>query len=280
MGNNAIVLGKNVTTSAVENIQSTNKALHTTSPFDMGLIGNTQYGPTNRTRGFNFGRNSNVNNTLVTLWNGPTAIYVFPTVGQQMRVVSSSASDTSAGTGVRSVMIHYLDSNYTEQTETVTLNGTIPVNTVSTDIYRVNAMHTLTKGASVASVGSISLTNLAGSVTYGFMEVSTNSARQGTYTVPAGVTGYITHWQASSGSSGNHFCQIRMAATTHMGVLLPNVFLVQDEAGTQNGGVSVSFPTPIPIPEKTDVSLFAISDNPSASVTAMGAIMGYFETNI
>lgn len=280
MGYNAIVCGKDITTTQVDNIKSTNHALHTTSPFDWGLIGNTQYGPANRTRGFVFGRKSVVNDTLVTLWNGPTNTYVFPTVGQQMRIVSTSASDTAAGTGARTMHIHYLDSNYLPKEETITMNGTTPVNTVATDIFRINAMHVVSKGSSLTAVGAISLTNLAGTVTYAYQEANTNSSRQAVFTVPAGVTGYITHWQASSGSTGNHFCQIRLAATSMDGTSYPDVMLVQDEQGTQNGGIAITFPTPLPIPAKTDVELFAISDNPNANVIAMGSIMGFFENNV
>lgn len=279
MGYNAIVCGKEVNTKVVENIDSTNKALHVTDPFDLGLIGNVNYGPKNRIRGFTFGRKSVVNNTLVSLWNGPTDLYVFPTNGMQMKIVSNSASDTALGTGARTMELHYLDSNFIEHVEILTMNGTTPVNTVATDIYRINDLHVKTKGSSLTAVGAISLTNLAGSVTYAYQEAGTNSCRQGIFTVPSGVTGYITHWQASSGSSGNHFCQIRLAATCHDSLLLPDVMVVQDEVGTQNGGANISFPTPIPIPQKTDVSLFAISDGVSANVIAMGSIMGFFETN-
>lgn len=279
MGYNAIVCGKN-SNGVVENTESTSNSLHVINHFDLGLVGNTQYGPTNRTRGFTFGRRSIVNNTLVTLWNGPTDVYVFPTVGQQMKIVSTSTSDAPAGIGARTITLNYLDSNYVAHTEVITLNGTTAVNTVATDIFRINELHVQTKGTNLTAVGAISLTNLAGSVTYAFMEASTNSARQSVFTVPAGVTGYITHWQCSSGSSGNHFGQIRLVANCYNGVRIPDVLLVQDEQGTQNGGSIITFPTPIPIPEKTDVALFAISDASNANVIAMGAIMGYFETNI
>lgn len=239
------------------------------------LIGNTNNYYPSKTRGFVFGRAPDVDNVRVDLWEGPTTTYVFPTSAVQMAVVSSSANDAAAGTGMRQVMIHYLDNAYAVQTETVTLNGTTPVNTVATNILRINGIHAVAVGAGGTSAGNISITN--GGVTYGYISAGSNTARQAVYTVPAGKTGYISHWQASSGSTGAHFCQIILQATTHDGVLWPGVFLLQDEQGTQNGGISVTFPTPIPIPAQTDVKISAISDGGTANVIALGAIMGWFE---
>src|SRR5512135_2461251 len=103
--------------------------------------------------GFALGYNGNVNNTSVDLWQGPTATYVFPTTPQQMQVVSSSANDTAAGTGVQSVYIHYLDTNYADRFEIVTLNGVTPVNTVATNILRINGVHSQTVGTGGVAAG-------------------------------------------------------------------------------------------------------------------------------
>lgn len=242
------------------------------------LIGNVNYPQPGRLRGFVFGRAPVVNNTRVDLWEGPTGTYVFPTVAQRMAVVSTSASDTLAGTGTQKLMIHYLDSSYAAKTEIVTLNGLTPVNTVATNILRINGVHATQVGTGLGAAGNISVTNTGGTVTYGYISAGMNTARQAIYTVPAGVTGYISHWQASSGSSGNHFCQISLRATTHDGILYPGTFLLQDEQGSQNGGDHFTLPIPIPIPAQTDVKISAVSDNVAANVIALGSIMGWFET--
>lgn len=245
------------------------------------LIGNLNTPYPNTLRGYVFGKNTNVNNTYADLWQGPTARYVFPLAPQQMQIVSSSANDTAAGTGVQSVMIYYLDGNYNEQTEIVATNGLTPVLTVATDILRINGMHA-TKVGTVggAAIGNISLTNTAGTITYGYITATNNSSRSGIYTVPNGYTGYISHWQLSSGTgSGSHFCQISMQATCLNGELFPGVFLTQDEQGSLNNGNAVTLPIPIPVPATADVRLSAISDTGSASATVMGAIMGWFQKN-
>lgn len=251
---------------------------HIASPvpfFQQDLIGNARNYYPDRSRGFTFGKKKLLNDTLSDLWGGPTALYVFPTAPVQMAMVSTSANDTANGTGVRAVRIHYLDHNYQPQVTDVTLNGLTPVLTTPTDILRVNGLHAIAVGSNVIAVGNISLTN--NGTTYGFISAGDNTARQAIFTVPDGVWGYIDHWQASSGSSGNHFCQTILAATTHDGVIFPGVFLLQDEQGTQNNGTVIQFPIPIPIPPKTDVRIAAIGDGNASNITALGAIMGWFE---
>lgn len=251
---------------------------HIASPvpfFQQDLIGNARNYYPDRSRGFTFGKKKLLNDVLSDLWGGPTALYVFPTAPVQMAMVSTSANDTANGTGVRAVRVHYLDHNYQPQITDVTLNGLTPVLTVPTDILRVNGLHAIAVGSNVIAAGNISLTN--NGTTYGFIAAGDNTARQAIFTVPDGVWGYIDHWQASSGSSGNHFCQTILAATTHDGVIFPGVFLLQDEQGTQNNGTVIQFPIPIPIPPKTDVRIAAIGDGNASNITALGAIMGWFE---
>lgn len=262
--------------TGTENIPS-NGYMPTKPVLQQDLIGNVLNGYPSRVRGFVFGRAPVVNNTRVDLWEGPTPSYVFPTVAQQMAVVSSSASDTLAGTGIQKLMIHYLDANYVTQTETVSLNGLTPAPTVATNILRINGIHAAQVGTGIGAAGNISVTNIGGTVTYGWISAGMNTGRQAIYTVPAGVTGYISHWQASSGSTGSHFCQISLRATTHDGILYPNVFLVQDEQGSQNGGDHFTLPIPIPIPARSDVKISAVSDSANAGVIALGSIMGWFE---
>lgn len=243
------------------------------------LIGNTNNYYPNRAWNFITGRVlASVQNTRVDMWEGPTPTYVFPTGPMQMRIVSTSANDTVGGTGVQQVHVHYLDNTYTYQIMTINLNGLTPVNTVPTNILRVNAMHATLVGTGGQSAGNISLTNLAGTVTYAFITAGYNTARQAIFTVPAGKTGYISQWQGSSGSSaGTHFTQIEIRGTTHLGVLYPGVFLYIDGVAGENFTQEVAYKTPIPIPATADVKMSAISDAVNANATAVGSIFGWIE---
>jgi hypothetical protein len=269
------LLGNGVVAQGIVDLAGNGDIANPVPIFQQQLVGNAQDFYPDKVRGFVFGKRPLIGNAVVDLWEGPTPRYVPPAAPVQMSVVSSSASDTAAGTGVRQIMIHYLDARYTPQITLVTLNGVTPVLTEVTDILRINGVHSIAVGSAGSPVGNISITN--GGLTYAYMSAGYNTARQAIYTVPDGYWGYINHWQQSSGSSGNHFCQTILQATTHDGVLWPGVFLIQDEAGSQNGGCPIDFPIPIPIPPRTDVKISAVADAANADVTALGAIMGWFE---
>lgn len=219
-----------------------------------------------------------VQNVKHTLWDGPTSEYVFPTTPIQMQVVSSSASDTAAGTGVQSIHIHYLDTNYLEKTTVVTLNGTTPVLTTPTDILRINTFHATAVGTAGDAVGNISVQSVGGAVTYGFLSAGHNRARMGIFTIPANKTGYIIHWQSSNGSpAGTHFVRVELEATTHDGILYPGVFIYQEGAAGQNSTSEVNLEIPIVLPAKCDIKLSAISDSATANATVVGNILGWYE---
>lgn len=94
-------------------------------------------------------------NTLVTMRATP---YTEPAAAAQRSVASSSALDTAAGTGARSVLIRYYDGTGAGPfDETVVLNGTTPVNTVATDIRFIEAMFCPTVGSTGNNQGTITL---------------------------------------------------------------------------------------------------------------------------
>lgn len=247
--------------------------------FQQDLISSAKHYYSDKVRGAIFGRCADVDNILRTVWDGSTALYVFPTGPQQMKFVSTSAQDGPAGTGILSIALRYLDNNYVEKQEIVTLNGTTAVNTVATNILRVNGIRANTVGsASGQAVGNISLTNMAGSVTYGYLASGGNSARQAVYTVPLGKVAYISYWSASCGSTGEHFTRFVLTATARDGVLIRGVFLVQDEIILQNNSGNITFPTPIMLPELCDIQITTISDNAAANVAVAASAGGWIET--
>jgi hypothetical protein len=84
--------------------------------------------------------------------------YVVQTTGAQRSIVSSSASDSSAGTGARQVQITYLDAALSSYlTETITLNGTTAVNTVATNICHIQTAEIISVGSGGVPAGTISL---------------------------------------------------------------------------------------------------------------------------
>ena len=220
------------------------------------------------------GRCSNLANVLREVWDGPTDRYGPPAAPQQMRIVSSSANDASAGTGVRIVRLYYLDANYVAREEYITLNGTTPVLTVATNILRVNKMHASGVGSLGVASGNISLTSTDGVTTYSYLTAGRNFARQAVYTVPEGYKLRIEQWQVSSGSTGNHFCQHTLLATSDDGIASP-VLLPKDEQGSQNGGMVMEYDFVIEdLPSRADVRVTAIADQSNAGVIALTTLFG------
>lgn len=127
-----------------------------------------------------------------SLYTGQTA-----TGSETVSVVSSSTSDTSAGTGARTIVLSGLlrsdSSQYT--TETVTLNGTTPVTTVNS-WYRINRAFVQTVGSGGFNAGTITFNqSTTTSVVFGVIpivnSIGLNQSQIAAFTIPAGVFGII-----------------------------------------------------------------------------------------
>ena len=166
------------------------------------------------------------------LWRGVATTIPIPdqTNGVQMTLVSTSASDASGGTGVRTVFIHYLDTNWVEQTETVTLTGVTGANTVATDIKFVQEIHAASVGANGVAVGDITM-HLTGTpaTVFDIIAIGGNMSLTMMKMIPAGFNMYINGWTASA--TGNKPQFIRLRSTDHHGVLYNGgspVFIFKD----------------------------------------------------
>lgn len=84
--------------------------------------------------------------------------YTEQTTNGQRSIASASANDAAAGTGARTLMITYYDQTGAGPfTETMTLNGTARVNTVSTTICFIEQIEVLTAGSGGVNAGIITL---------------------------------------------------------------------------------------------------------------------------
>lgn len=119
------------------------------------------------------------------------ALYIFPTAPMQMEIVSASANDAAAGTGIRTVEIFYLNANYEQKREVVTLNGITVVPTVANDILRVNGLRAETAGSGGVAAGLITLRHLSDTPVYASIAIGERESKQFIYTVPAGKCVYL-----------------------------------------------------------------------------------------
>lgn len=223
------------------------------------------------------GRNPSFTNTRVDLWNvGGT--YVFPPAPTQMSVVSTSAQDGVGGTGVRQIVILYLDNNYAQQTTTVTMNGVTPVLTTPTNILRILKVFSTVTGTGGSAAGTITVTN--GGHTYAQIDIAYTASRQAIGTVPAGTAGYITDIVLSgSSTAATDFMEfdIRISALDTM--ILPGIFITVATFGLGTGNAVQQVCTPpIYVPATADVKITMSRTVGSGTCTAAGSFSGWLDT--
>lgn len=107
-----------------------------------------------------FGRATNVDATTTPkdIWNGGGDYTGFPTSGspETLSIVSSDATDTAAGNGMRTLRLYGLDGDLAEQTEDITLNGTTPVISTKT-WWRMYRAWGLSAGQTGYNAGNITI---------------------------------------------------------------------------------------------------------------------------
>lgn len=135
------------------------------------------------------GNNGAITTTFEPVWP-ESAAYTFLTANMSTPyIASSSANDTSAGTGARTVTIWGVDSSFAPQTETLTMNGQTSVNLVNS-YMSINRMEVITAGsggvnAGVIRVGTGANTSGVPAVVHGHIAVGFNQSQSAIYTVPA-----------------------------------------------------------------------------------------------
>lgn len=204
-----------------------------------------------------FGRNPTVGTSgFDTIWNGGGSYTGFDATGAEIvTIVSSSADDNSTGTGLRTIRIFGLDTNYLEQTEDINLSGIIEVNTTLSYI-RLDTVKGLEAGTGKVNAGDITIRqSVTTAVIFAVVPAGYNSSMIAAYTIPAGKTGYLISQSAGISNKQAAAVAIRMQARSP-----GSVFTVQGEAALNSigtGFIERSFILPKQIPEKTDIFIEA-----------------------
>lgn len=207
---------------------------------------------------YKYGCNMDINGTEETIWDGG-GIYAYPSSASVMKVSSSSADDTAAGTGARTVVVIGLDSNYDEAEETVSLNGQTAV-TTTTSFIRVFRAYVATAGSGETAAGDIYVgtgTVTAGvpATVYAKIVQGNNQTLMVVWTVPAGYTAYLVRGNVGSGTTNqNQYVTARLVVRTYGGV-----FRTVSKAVLQDGIFTNEFEVPLKVLEKTDIEGRAVS---------------------
>lgn len=206
------------------------------------------------------------------IWSGTATTLPIPaTAGVQMTVVSTSANDAAAGSGLRTLELHYLDATGTEQSEVLTLNGVAGVNTVATDIRFVNDLYAETSGGSGAA-GTITL-YLTGAPATVYTQINighykhSNSSKM----VPKDKVLLIESYSVSGGSSvGGKSAQVNLRSTSHHGLLLPvspiAIWHKNAIVLVFNSGLEILFDTPILVPSFAIVKCTSFATGAGADI--------------
>lgn len=121
------------------------------------------------------------------IWSGGGP-YPWMTGATALEAVSTSAADTAAGTGARTISIAgLLATTYTELSQTITLNGLTPV-AIPTSLFRINQVTMLVPGSSKVNVGDIIIRDAGGGTVRAIIPAGYGISRQSIFTVPAGYT--------------------------------------------------------------------------------------------
>ena len=208
------------------------------------------------------------------VWHGAASSVPVPVdAGEQMEVVSDDAGDASAGTGVQTLRIHYLDASGAEQTEDVTMNGTTPVVMTATNIRFVNDMYALTVGATGVADGDIDIYKQGAAATvYNMILAGGNKSLVPHRMVPVGKTLTLKGWQATE-AQGKRVA-LRIRSTDMFGVLIPGVFCFKGSAFIDNTATGeLSLNTTLPALSIVKVSGWPVVGGAEASCSWWGVIV-------
>lgn len=215
-----------------------------------------------------FGYNSDVDGAVETVWPHG-GILGFPSAALQLSVSSGNANDTALGTGARTVYLEGLDANHNVISEVVTLNGQTAVTTTKSYLH-INNCYVLSAGSGNSAAGTIyfgtgTVTAGVPATVYDVIEFDYNSRITGSYTIPAGYTGYVSQGLFSSGqASGTGPVTGRlMTRGTN------NIRMTAAITTVNNNAADYVFEYPLAVPEKTTIEAQAVGTGNNNACSSM-----------
>jgi hypothetical protein len=240
----------------------------TTEPFELQVArSQVSY----HTPQFKFGFNSDIDDTEETVW-AQGGLYSYLSSASVLKISSSSTSDTSAGTGARTVQLYGLDADYNEINETVTLNGQTSVNTTNS-FLRINRMVIRSAGtggqnAGVVYAGTGTVTSGVPANKYATIAAGDNQTLMALWTVPAEHTAYLLQKDLTVATAQNNkYATARLVAR-------PNgeVFQTRDKHVLDNNVLHQKYDIPLKFEEKTDIEVRCVGDSSGADIAVSAGL--------
>ncbi len=205
--------------------------------------------------------------------SGGTSIPVPSIKGQLMTVVSEDAGDDVGGTGVTSVMVHYLDRLGNEREVLVAMNGTTPVPITTDTMIFVNDFHTESVGSNGVAEGHIKIFNSdTSTLVYNMIAEGGNQSLVCNRMVPNNHTLFLQSWSATEGNGRRSTFRIR--STDKHGHLEPGIFCFKGVSylnKTASGNLPVY--DAIPSFSITKISVWSIVSGGEGSVNYWGILV-------
>jgi len=211
-------------------------------------------------------------------------------VGADLDVVSASAADDDGSTGATAVRVTYLDEEFNQYTEDVTMNGTSEVEMTEQTISFVQKAEVISSGTGLAAAGAITIADVTGGGVHAVIDAGQKESGNCTWKIPAGHTGYVHgFWydiDAVAAGQGTAEIALQVAHAESSGVAnsetwrtVAKVTVVENDndvvaatGGNANNTGSFSFPGNVPfvVPAKAMVRLAG-----KAHSTAVAATCGF-----
>ena len=215
--------------------------------------------------------------TATTLTALRASTYNEQSVNAQRSISSANAADAAAGTGARQVVITYYDSTGAgPSTETVTLNGTTPVNTVSLTICFIESIVVTSVGSGGSNAGILTLFigTAGGGGTLATINATDNQNFWAHHYVATGKSCYITDISGNNTNSSNG----SVISARSRGIPIANKpeVVVSDLVRVGGGAVQSTrtYGTPIKVTGPARVILYSACEG-SPSITTRGAFDFY-----
>jgi hypothetical protein len=235
--------------------------------------------------------NATVGTSFETISN-TNADQVLPVIaGADIDVVSADTADDDGSTGATAVRVTYLDEEFNQYSQDVTMNGTTEVEMTEQTISFIQKAEVISSGTGLAAAGAITIADVTGGGVHALIDAGSKESGNCTWKIPAGHTGYVHgFWydvDAVAAGVGTAEIALQVAHAESSGVAnsetwrtVAKVTVVESDndivsatGGNQNNNGSFSFPGNIPfvVPAKAMVRLAAKS--PAAVAVTAGFSM-------
>ena len=209
--------------------------------------------------------------TKNVVWPGGAFTFPDQTVGEVISFVSTSGQDGVAGTGIRSLEVHYLDVDLNPQSVNITLNGATAVTGQLSGVRFIQDMHIREAGTGLSAAGVITAYREgAPLVIFSTMAIGSERAESSLRMVPKGKKAFFQGAVGSSISGTAAARAIIEAVATQIAghqYLDPFIFVPFAAVGVQDGAISPTVPSPVSFDEGTVIGMRVTTDK-GASILA------------